>query len=230
MAETTSGVPLSTKRLILVPAVITLAVTILRLVGELADWAPLLFNHRFGPKAGGGGTIVGIVWLVPIFGIYFALKLLAAGERPPRVGYAIKLSALGVIILLGGGLAGFALQAKFPFKLWGMVATLALMAVGVAVQFPAWPALGKTLLAYAYAARIPVAVVMFFAKLAGWRTHYDVLPPGLPAMSFWQQYVRTALLPQLIFWVVFTIVEGMLFGTIVAAIARRTEGAPQAAS
>ncbi len=52
-------------RLILVPAVITLAVTLLRLVGELQQWSSALFNR----SAGGGGAIVGIVWLVPVFGI-----------------------------------------------------------------------------------------------------------------------------------------------------------------
>ena len=32
-------------KLILVPAVITLAVTLLRLVGELQGWSPILFNR-----------------------------------------------------------------------------------------------------------------------------------------------------------------------------------------
>ena len=54
-------------RLILVAAVITLAVTLLRLVGELQQWSSALFNR----EPGGGGAIVGIVWLVPVFGIYF---------------------------------------------------------------------------------------------------------------------------------------------------------------
>ena len=44
------------RQLILVPAVITLGVTLLRLVGELAGWSPALFNR----EAGGGGALVGI--------------------------------------------------------------------------------------------------------------------------------------------------------------------------
>ena len=50
-------------KLILVPAVITLAVTLLRLVGELQGWSPALFNR--GDKAWSPG-LVGIVWLVPV--------------------------------------------------------------------------------------------------------------------------------------------------------------------
>ncbi len=72
-------------KLILVPAVITLAITLLRLVGELQGWSPGLFSRA----AGGGGALVGISWLVPIFGAWFGWKLAKAGGapgqgRPPR--------------------------------------------------------------------------------------------------------------------------------------------------
>ena len=40
------------RQLILVPSVITLAVTLLRLVGELQNWSPRLFNK----EPGGGGA------------------------------------------------------------------------------------------------------------------------------------------------------------------------------
>ena len=77
MADSEST-PVSVRDLILVPAGITLGVTILRLVGELNGWSPALFNS----EAGGGGAIVGITWLVPVFGIYFALKLARSGAAP----------------------------------------------------------------------------------------------------------------------------------------------------
>ena len=60
-------------KLILVPAVITLAVTLLRLVGELQGWSPILFNRwtlvmfNRGEEAR-SPSLVGIVWLVPVFG------------------------------------------------------------------------------------------------------------------------------------------------------------------
>jgi hypothetical protein len=40
---------------------------------------------------------------------------------------------------------------------------LLVIVAAAALQFPAWPALFKVLRAYGYAARIPVAIVMFFA-------------------------------------------------------------------
>src|SRR3989304_3439118 len=58
------------------------------------------------------------------------------------------------------------------------------------------PALGQLLVAYAVAARIPVAVVMLFAILAGWGTHYDAPPPVFPAMLPLRRWLWTGLLPQ----------------------------------
>ena len=91
----------SLKKLILIPAVITLAVTLLRLAGELMHWSPLLFN----PAPGGGGALVGIAWLVPVFGIYFAMKLTQAGERPSSAGAAIGYPLLGGLLLPALGFA-----------------------------------------------------------------------------------------------------------------------------
>src|SRR3989442_15839150 len=84
--------------LILTPALITLAVTVLRLIGELQHWSPKFFSR----EAGGAGAIVGIVWLVPIFGIYFAIRVNQAGQGPTSRGRAIgfALAALGVGVVL----------------------------------------------------------------------------------------------------------------------------------
>jgi hypothetical protein len=60
-------------KLILVPALITLGITLLRLGGEFLDLPAWLANK----KAGGPGALIGISWLPPILGIYFALKLAA---------------------------------------------------------------------------------------------------------------------------------------------------------
>ena len=81
-------------RLVLVPALITLAVTGLRLVGELLRWDPRFFSR----EAGGAGAIVGIVWLVPVFGVYFARKLVSAGEGPSGAGKALGFAFLGVVV------------------------------------------------------------------------------------------------------------------------------------
>jgi hypothetical protein len=64
MANAGSSSALSVLRLIMAPALITLGITILRLVGELQHWSPLLFNT----SPGGGAAIIGIAWLPFIFG------------------------------------------------------------------------------------------------------------------------------------------------------------------
>src|SRR5438093_7894742 len=95
MTVVTSNNRLDLTRLIIIPSVITFFVTSFRLTGELRHWSPVLFN----PAAGGGGAIVGIAWLVPVFGVYFGLKLAGAGLAPPAVGPAIGYSVLGFALL-----------------------------------------------------------------------------------------------------------------------------------
>lgn len=68
MAERTE---LNVRKLIGIPAVITLAVTLLRLVGELMNLPDWLANK----EPGGPGALIGIAWLAPVFGVYFATKL-----------------------------------------------------------------------------------------------------------------------------------------------------------
>ena len=215
MAEK-SDTNLNIPRLIFIPSVITLAITVLRLVGELQHWPTSLFN----PAAGGGGSIVGITWLVPIFGVYFGIKLAGAGRAPASAGKAIGYAILGFAITFAGGFVGFGLQKEFPGKL---VIGLLLVAVGGVIPFFAWPALWKVLIAYGYAARIPVAILMYFAIRGNWGTHYDVVPPGFPAdTAFWPKYMQIAFVPQMLFWIVFTIIIGSLFGSIAVAVARRS--------
>lgn len=223
MGDPNSGSGISIVRLILIPAVVTLAVTILRLVGELQHWPSPLFNA----SAGGGLAIVGIVWLVPILGIYFALKLSRAGQGPTSFGKAIGYTVLGLVVAAIGIFVSFG-PGQFPGK---EALVYVILAAGAIWLFPAWPSLFKTLVAYGYAARIPVAIVMFMAIRGSWGTHYDAPPPGFPAdMAFWPKYLHIALLPQLIFWVVFTVLIGALFGTIVTAIVRRGKPPAEVAS
>jgi len=214
MADTSTT---SVSRLIMVTALITLGVTILRLVGELQHWSPTFFSTA----AGGGAALVGIVWLPVIFGPYLAVKLVEAGEQPSTRGGAIGYALLGLLVLAGG--VFLAVKAGFgspPLE----IASLASMTAAIVLQFRAWPAMAKCLVAYGYAARIPVVIIMFFALRGNWGTHYDGPPPNLPEMGFWPKYLQIALIPQLIFWVAFTVVIGALFGAITAAL-RRTPAA-----
>jgi lysylphosphatidylglycerol synthetase-like protein (DUF2156 family) len=212
---TDSNRKLSVTGLIAVPAVITLLVTIIRLYGELQNWP----KPWFSTAAGGGGAIVGISWLPIIFGPYFAMKLAGAGDGPGSNGKAIGLSFVGFVVLVLGGFVAFTGISK-GWNVLGVVG-LALMLVAGFVPRAAWTSFGTTLFAYAFAARIPVLIVMFIAMRAGWTTHYSAVDPRLASAPFWKQFVDEALLPQMLLWIGYTVVIGAIFGTIVAAIFAR---------
>jgi len=204
-------------RLILVPAVITLAVTLLRLIGELQQWSSSLFNR----EAGGGGAIVGIVWLVPIFGIYFALRLAREGAGPGKLLRAVGLVLLALVLMPVIGTAAGAAGLD-PTGIPMLVLFAVVSVVSVIVALRAWPELGRVLIAYGLAARIPVAIVMLIAILGNWGTHYDVPPtPDFPEMAALAKWFWIGLVPQLTIWIAFTVIVGMLFGLIAVAIVHR---------
>src|SRR6516225_5814265 len=103
MPETSSSARPSTMQLILVPSIITLAITILRLVGELQHWP----KPWFSTTAGGGLAIIGISWLPLIFGPYFAVKLAREGEGPTSTGKSIAFPVVGLLVLIAGGYVSF---------------------------------------------------------------------------------------------------------------------------
>jgi hypothetical protein len=215
-------------KLVLVPAVITLAVTLVRLVGELQRWSPALFNRGDKPFS---PSLVGIVWLVPVFGAWFGWKLTRAGSGPRSLGraFGLTLAALAVLPLFSflapkaGILSERLWRPNVPLteSFTILSAFVAFVIVGVAIGILAWPALGRTLLAYGLAARIPVALLMLVAMLGDWGTHYDARPSYPPQMSTLGWWVALGLVPQLSFWMWYTIGLGALFGVVAAAIARR---------
>ncbi len=208
----------SLRRLILVPAVITLAITVLRLTGELLQWSPLLFNR----EPGGPGALVGIVWLIPIFGIWFALQLDKAGEGPPRVRSAFGWAGLAFLVASAG--LAFALLV-FPTSPVAQLAIFTLSTLAaIAVARRGWLALWRVLLAYGIAARIPVLVVMFVSIFLGWDTHYAKPRPDFPPMGHWGLFFWTALLPQASIWIYLTVVGGTLFGAAAVGIRRLIGG------
>ena len=203
---------ISLGRLILVPALITLGITLLRLVGEINRWSPRMFNRQ----AGGGGALVGIVWLVPIFGIYFALKLAHAGLGPASRGRAIGWVAAGLAVTVLLGFAATLLPSMVARIAAFNVAALA----GAAIAWQGWPWLAKVELVYGLAARVPVAIIMLIAMTAGWGTHYELGPPSLPRMGVFATWVWIGLLPQLMLWIGFTVMVGSLFGVLAVMVAR----------
>ena len=214
MADSDKG-PISVKDMILVPAVITLAVTILRLTGELNGWSPLLFNS----EAGGGAAIVGIAWLVPIFGVYFALRLARSGGAPTSAGRVLAYAAGGlaaaVAIMIGGSLL---VGEAYPVA---MLVPAVAGIVGMGIACRGWCALGRILFYYALAARIPVILITLLAVVGDWGTHYDAVPPGFPEMSAMGKFFWSGVVPQLTVWVAYTMVVGALFGGIAVAVTSR---------
>ncbi len=218
MAESTSESSLDIRGLILVPTLFTLGITFLRLGGELAHWSPRFFSTA----AGGGAAIVGISWLPIIFGPYFAVKLSKSGYGAPSATKAIGWSLLGIIIFVAAMFVGFGPKLKFPGR--ELVGYL-LLALAASVVSLGWQALFRVLLAYGYAARIPVAIVMFLAIRGHWGTHYDVISPVYRGShTFLDIYVKIAFLPQMIMWIAYTVLVGALFGSIVASLVCRGKG------
>jgi hypothetical protein len=201
----------SLRRLILVPALVTLCVTLLRLAGELLNGSPTLFSRAVG----GGAAVVGIVWLVPVFGVYFALRLAREGASasPGRAAAFAALGAVAFVLLAGIGFQRpTASRSQFLFIGAGAV-------LGTLVARRGWPRLWRTLLAYGLAARLPVVVVILLGVLNGWNTHYDTPPPGLPALDPVSRWVAIGVIPQLTVWMAVTVLAGMLCGAAGLALA-----------
>ena len=210
-------------RLVWAPTLLTLAVTLLRLAGELRQWSPALFSR----EAGGGAALVGIVWLIFVFGIYFALRLAHAGEAPRRLGPALGWPALGLLLNTAVFIAAVALMPANPVAQLGVFTVGSWIAIAVARR--GWPAIWRVLLAYGLLARIPVVVIMFLAIFGGWDTHYAKPRPDFPAMGPWGLFFWTALLPQMSVWIYLTVVLGMLMGAVTLGI-RRLMNRPSAAA
>jgi hypothetical protein len=227
MSETRSQSSVPVGKLITIPAVITLAITVLRLFGELQHWP----RPWFDSSAGGGGAIVGISWLPILFGPYFAWKLAAAGEGPAGLGKSFGAAIAAVVVFVAGGLL-IGATAAHPGILT-LLASLITLAAAFVVRM-GWRAFGNALLTYAVAARIPVLIVMFIAMSAnggqGWGTHYDVVPSAFVSAPFWRRFVFFALVPQATLWIGWTVAVGALFGNIVLAIFRPGKRAATAAA
>ncbi len=209
-----------TLRLVGGPSLVALGVTLLRLVGERGRWSDRWFSPETGGIVPHGMTwVVGITWLAIPFGAYFGLKVARAGEGPLRPWRGLAWPAAGVAVLLAGGRLAWRVPLPFPPILIGI---WLVMVAAAAVAWTGWPALGRTLLAYGLASRLPVVVVMFLAMRGNWGTHYDYvgMPPQFQ-MAFWPRYLWLAFFPQLVFWVGFTILIGAMAGSLAVVLLMR---------
>ena len=219
---TNDGRRVPVRDLVLVPAIITLAVTLLRLAGEMLGGPDRLFSRA----AGGAGALIGIVWLVPVFGYWFGHKLTRGGFAPASLGRHFGFNVLGLAVMAGLVAAASAMPTA-------SVAQFALVTAGAwggaLLVWYGWRELGTVLITYGLAARVPVALVMLAAILGDWGTHYDVPPPGFPeGAGKLYKWVSIGLVPQLTIWIGFTVIVGGLFAGLAAALASR--GKRQAAA
>ncbi|MEO5762347.1 MAG: hypothetical protein ABIR28_08550 [Vicinamibacteria bacterium] len=197
----------------MVPSLITLAITVLRAAGELQNWSPGLFNK----SPGGGGALIGISWLILVFGGWFGLRLTRMGYGAAR---PLRVSGLALLVGITLGLVSFGIgqvAGQNAFFLVFMAGSI----VAIFLTRNLWPELWKTLLAYAFAARIPVALLMLFAILGNWGTHYDVPPPGFPEYSPFVKWFLIGFLPQMTLWIYMTVVGGLVAGGVAGAVAGR---------
>jgi hypothetical protein len=214
MANTTLPNKKFINQLIMYPAIITLVITLLRLTGELLHGPAFLFNR----SPGGGFAIIGISWLPIIFGPYFAVRLFDRNLGPSSFGKTIGFALLGFVLMGVGGVLTFSAVVSFPGR---TLVGLALIVIAAALQYVPWRALAQTLIAYAYLARVPVVIVMFFAMRGNWHTHYDNVLPPFDKLAFWPKFMYLAVAPQLVMWIAFTMTVGALCGAIYGAIVRR---------
>jgi ketosteroid isomerase-like protein len=203
------------------PALIALAVTLLRLAGELRGWSEAWFSRATSGlvPVGTVSWLVGITWLALPFGAWLAWRLLRAGETPASPGRAVLVALAAVAVLYGGA----RLVPRLGLAVPGFL--LAIWAVGVLaaiLAWQAWPSLGRVLLAYGLLSRAPVALVMLLAMHGRWGTHYDYADvPRVLEAPFWPAYFAFAFVPQLVFWVAYTVVLGMVGGAGGVAMRRR---------
>jgi hypothetical protein len=207
--------------LLLWPVLVTLGVTLLRLVGELRGWSPGTFSRL----PGGGLSPLGIAWLPPAVGFYLGWRLERSGRRllsPARAFVLPPAAALGGWLVAWA--AGRLLHTSWTANL-ALWAAVSLVVAAVAVV--GWPAAGRPLLAYAYAARLPVAVVAALAIRGAWGTHYDAPPPGFPLLRPLARWLWTGLLPQATMWVAWTLALGVPFAALGWLLASRASRRPR---
>jgi hypothetical protein len=129
------------KKLIAVPALMTLAVTLLRLVGEFMNLPGWLASR----DAGGAGAVIGIAWLAPLFGVYFATKLADAPgklwKNLLKTLFAYGLAArIPVILIMGLAIFGNwgTHYDAFPPDMADMTPMMKFLFGGVITQIVFW--------------------------------------------------------------------------------------------
>jgi len=205
----TSDSTTSTFRLILVPSIVTLLVSVTRLVGEVKGWFPA--------KSGGALHPLGIFWFGLAFALWFAFRLRRAGSAPrvARPWLWSMLSLQPIFVAFGATAPGLtdaeANEAGYAALRTSGLAVSAAAYVAMAVQFYVWPRLAWTLLCYAIPARLTVVALTWIAETNAWDTHYTKFGPKGWDRDMENTMVATSLM-QLGFWTGVSVVFGVLLG------------------
>ena len=218
---------------VLVPAVITLIVTLARMWGELQGYDQSVFGIEPGgvrePQTKENPTplpsLFGIFWLMPIFGAYFSFRLLRSGDGPRARGKALLLPLLGFALCAG---AGFVITSfteigeKLPWFFYGLAGWIFVSWIGAVIASKGWSALFKLCLVYGILARLPVILITVILTPMEKGTHYEKLARFAPdvdttARTVWLCVAQAGL------WIPFTIFFGMIFGALMAFVVPRAK-------
>lgn len=213
---------------VLVAGLVSLLVTIVRVTGERSGWSELWFSAAGPGDPQKPQGLLGIGFLIPIFGFWFGWRLRRTTGEPARLGRALLVYLLGAVVIGFGfflctrlGLVVMPTK-ETPGIPQGMPWAAGLVGAAVLVMFTAWPRLSAVLFAYAVLSRIPVLVVTYLSVTNDWGTHYDKLPQNFVLPEGTDKVVFLSL-PQVTFWIAATMLGGGLFGCLGAAMARRKD-------
>lgn len=156
---------------VLLAGAIALVVTLTRLYGELQGWNP---TALFNTAPGGGGSPLGISWLVLIFGFWFGRRLAKQGCRPESTGNALALHLLGIALTVG--LFALAFNFVSDWRTKGLVINGGALGIGL-IALLAWPRAYLANLGAALLARVPVVVIQYLAVARNWDVHFAKGPP-----------------------------------------------------
>lgn len=202
-------------RLVLWPVLLTLVVNVLRLV--------LQVQGVVGTGSGGGGALVGITWLIFLFGGVLGWRI--ARTHPPRWRPAWLWTLLALIAILVTVILGFSGIDRVDQSEEGFqkLRQTVLIGCGVAILMAlfcaaVWPRLAGAMLLYALPTRATVLVLTWLAKSNQWDTHYTKFGPSGIERESMSETLVSAGAAQFGFWVPFTVVGGCLAGAVAGAL------------
>ncbi len=200
---------------VLLAGILTLGVTVLRLVGELQDWSPALFSK----EAGGGGALVGIGWLPIVVGLWFGRRLVQEGHEPPSTLRAVLVALAGALAMMGS-IVYVATNTPDDQLMDRMGVFMACCPLFLLVALFGWGRAAIAGLVYGILARVPVVVVQYVAIANAWGTHYEKVNPALGELDAASRG-QALMMAQLLFWVPFTTLLVVFFAALGALTVRK---------